>query len=411
MKKLKNIISIALLVALSFTFLISCSKSKSESSGKLSILIENNASQDVDGINTLIANYKKDHPKIEIKIENMTEQDKIEKVTSEKSDYDVLICERNLMISMARQGNIADISSSIGNNKVIDKFYGIVSTYGRVDNKYFGMGIIPYSMNFIYNREQATGIGGNPDDINLTALLKIAKDKNMKIPVALPKDMDISLAIASIVADNMINEADLEKNFDIGEEKYKNFSQMQQVFSYMNTLYKDYGINTDKFVASDSSIVKKVESGEVPFAFVTSLSSKELSESKKIGVANSNLMESLKINPPVIIDHIVCQLQNAKNKDEVARFIDYLSDDKAYESLAAEGIITGNRSANSKLKEVQSQMLWPITVANENNIVFYHNLPYKMKPTLIEQTKSILNGGYSGNEWQNILSKTYSKEK
>ncbi|GFP74986.1 hypothetical protein [Clostridium fungisolvens] len=266
-------------------------------------------------------------------------------------------------------------------------------------------------MNFIYNRQQAAGYIKNLDEIDLISLLRMSKEKNVKIPIALPKEMDISLAVASIIADNMINEADLEKNFDIGQEKYKKLSQMQEVFKFMNTLNRDYGVNADKFLLSDSSIVKKVESGEVPFALVTTLSSKEIDESKNIAIVNNNIIDNSKVNPPVIIDHLVCQLQNAKNKDEVVRFLDYLSDDESYKALGKEGIITGNRSANSELKGLQSQMIWPISVANENNIVFYHNLPYKMKPHIVEQTKNLINGAYSGSEWQTIVDKTYTEKK
>lgn len=411
MKKIKNIVFIALIIILNCNFLLGCSKGKDEPKGKLSILIQNNVSQDVDVINTLIANYKKAHSQIEIKIENMTENEKIEKVTVDKPDYDVLICERNMMISMARQGYLSDISSNVSNNKMIDKFYSIVSTYGRIDDKYYGIGVMPYSLNFIYNRQQAAGYIKNSDEIDLMSLLRMSKEKNIKIPIALPKEMDISLAVASIIANNMINETDLEKNFDIGQDKYKKLSQMQEMFKFMNTLYKDYGVNADKFVLSDTSIVKKVESGEVPFALVTTLSSKEIDESKNIAIVNNNIIDSSKVNPPVVIDHLVCQLQNAKNKDEVVRFLDYLSDDESYKALGKEGIITGNRSANSELKGLQSQMIWPISVANENNIVFYHNLPYKMKPHIVEQTKNLINGAYSGSEWQTIVDKTYTEKK
>ncbi|GKU25628.1 ABC transporter substrate-binding protein [Clostridium folliculivorans] len=411
MKKIKNIVFIVLIIILNCNLVFGCSKGKEEPKGKLSVLIQNNASQDVDVINTLIANYKKAHSQIEIKIENMTENEKIEKVTVDKPDYDVLICERNMMISMARQGYLSDISSNVSNNKMIDKFYSIVSTYGRIDDKYYGIGVMPYSLNFIYNRQQAAGYIKNSDEIDLMSLLRMSKEKNVKIPIVLPKEMDISLAVASIIADNMINEADLEKNFDIGQEKYKKLSQMQEVFKFMNTLYKDYGVSVDKFILSDSSIVKKVESGEVPFALVTTLSSKEIDESKNIAIVNNNIIDSSKVNPPVIIDHLVCQLQNAKNKDEVVRFLDYLSDDESYKALGKEGIITGNRSANSELKGLQSQMIWPISIANENNIVFYHNLPYKMKPHIVEQTKNLINGVYSGSEWQTIVDKTYTEKK
>ncbi|MBK1813585.1 extracellular solute-binding protein [Clostridium sp. YIM B02505] len=411
MKKIKNVIFIVLIIILNCNLVFGCSKGKDEPKGKLSILIQNNASQDVDVINTLIANYKKAHSQIEIKIENMTENEKIEKVTVDKPDYDVLICERNMMISMARQGYLSDISSNVSNNKMIDKFYNIVSTYGRIDDKYYGIGVMPYSLNFIYNRQQAAGYIKGADEIDLMSLLRMSKEKNIKIPVALPKEMDISLAVASMIADNIINEADLEKNFDVGREKYSKFGKMQEVFKFMNTLFKDYGVSADKFVLSDNSIVKKVESGEVPFALVTTLSSKEIDESKNIAVVNSNIVDGSKVNPPVIIDHLVCQLQNAKNKDEVVRFLDYLSDDESYKTLGKEGIITGNRSANSQLKGLQSQMIWAISVANENNIIFYHNLPYKMKPHIIEQTKNLINGAYSGNEWQTIVDKTYTEKK
>ncbi|GFP74985.1 extracellular solute-binding protein [Clostridium fungisolvens] len=143
MKKTKNLVFIVLLIILNCNLVFGCSKGKEEPKGKLSILIQNNASQDVDVINTLIANYKKAHSQIEIKIENMTENEKIEKVTVDKPDYDVLICERNMMISMARQGYLSDISSNVSNNKMIDKFYSIVSTYGRIDDKYYGIGVMP----------------------------------------------------------------------------------------------------------------------------------------------------------------------------------------------------------------------------------------------------------------------------
>ncbi|GIM30716.1 hypothetical protein CPJCM30710_33820 [Clostridium polyendosporum] len=410
MKYLFKACSLVIVLILFFS-MISCSRDKkSPQKGSLNILIENNTTSDMEGVNSLISLYQKEHSSIDIKVKNINSFDKIKKEIANKKEHDILICNRSVMIELAREGLIGDITNNLTTNKATEKFNNIVLSYGRIDNKYYGLGIIPYSIQFIYNKNEVGkyGINTELEDVgDVGDVAKLLKDRNIKIPVVLPKEIDLSLALSTIVANNVIDEMELEKNFDVGKLKYKQITSMQDVFKLLNIINKEYGMTKDTLYKADDKIVKKVEEGEIPFAFVTSLAGKELEDSKNIKILNGRVLPTSKINPPIIVEHLVCSIQNAPDKEEINRFLDFITKDEPYEKLGKEGIMTGNKQGNTFLKGFSQEMLWPLSIANENNIAYYYNLPSEMQPFLLDEVNKVFDGLYSGNEWNTVVENTY----
>lgn len=410
MKYLSKRCSLVIVLILLFS-MIGCSRDKkSQQKGSLNIIIENNATADMEGVNSLISLYKKDHSNIDIKVENINSFNKIKKEISSKKEHDVLICNRSIMIELAREGLISDITNNLATNKATEKFNNIVLSYGRIDNKYYGLGTIPYSIQFIYNKNEASKYGINADSEDIGSIAKLSKDKNIKIPVVLPKEIDLPLALSIVAANNTVDEMELEKNFDVGKDKYKQVTSMQDVFKLLNAMNKDYGITKDTLYKADNSAIKKVEDGEIPFAFVTSLAGKELEESKNIKTLSGKLLSASKVNPPIVVEHVICSVQNAPDKEEINRFLDFITKNEPYEKLGKEGIMTGNKQGNTFLKGFSQEMIWPLSVANENNIAYYYNIPSKMQPFLLDTVNKVFDGTYNGNEWNTIVENTYKQK-
>lgn len=407
MKLCKRIINI--LIALIFiSSVIGCQSANKKVENKaLKILVDNSYTDDIDALKLIIENYKKSHNDVVIETTYLDNTEKIKTLVEEKKDYDILICNRDLMLYMINKALISDVTNTLSENKTMDKFYNIALSYGRKGDKYYGIGVLPCSIELIYNKNMLPQILNTKEVKGIEDIGRAIKEKNINIPVVLPKDIDLDLAISSLIGNNIIDNAELEKNYDASKEKYLSISTMQDLFTFINSLYKNYGITKDSFIISNSSVLNKIDKGELPLALVTSSILKNIDQNSNIEIFNGNIKTSLHINPLIVINHVICLLENGVNKSEMNKFIDYICKDETYDDLAKNGIITTNKKSNNNFKGTSNKIIATLMSGNENSIPYYLNLPIKFKKQLVDEVDKVLRGQYDGQEWQRILNKNY----
>lgn len=382
---------------------------KKEEKQKITIYTDVKDKYTLDIMKYVTEEYKKENTKIDININNAMYKNGLKDELKKDSNIDIVFTNRSNIIDLSKNGFLSDISNFYSKSNISEKFYNIMSSYGMVGDKYYGIGLIPYTLEILYNEDALKKIN-LPKPTNLKEvqqlLIKI-NEKNLKIPIALTDDIEPLMAVSSIYASNVISNLQLEKLYNSSIEKYKQFSNMQNYFTELDKLYKNKVISKDTFEKADENIVSKVEGNELPIAIVFSYLNKDIMNSK-LQLLSDYSLSDVKINIPVIINGLFSICTNSKNTESANDFLEFVYSDKFQSKLSEQGFITGNKKANAELKGSSKIISEHLAKANNDNILFFYNLPQKINSLLLVEVEKIFKGNYDGKEWDRVV-ENYSK--
>lgn len=408
--RIKKIISI-MLSAIICISLCSCKKrneGRSKEKG-LNLYVDIKDKNSLSIIKFLIEEYTKRNPKSKLNINDVLggENSIVEDISKGK-EADVVITSRNTMIELSQKGLLGDMSQYYERNKIGEKNYNIMSSYGRVMDKYYGIGVVPYTMEIFYNTDALSKLGEKvPENIsNLLALAKKLKDKNIRIPVVVPEDLDINLALSSIAASNKVKLSDLDNAYE-NKKAYKEIKEMQSVFNDINIVKNKAKIDKNSFEIGNESTFTSMKNGSVPIVISTSYYYNNLKEGNIDLVKNLQGANNTKFNMPVIVNTLLCVPTNGKNTEEAGKFIKFILEESTQEKLVKKGHISGSKKANAELQGIGEDIVKHLSNANDNSILYIYSLPKKFQRPISAKIDSILAGKYSKKEWEEILDEVY----
>ncbi|MDO4534999.1 MAG: extracellular solute-binding protein [Clostridium perfringens] len=390
-------------LCISMIFMEGCQNAqggKEKTSGTLSIALEKGQIEDLDDIKIILDNFKKSHENYTVTI---IEEDDFKNIKQDIIDkkYDIVISSRNTFLTLNENGLIKDLTSYFNQNKSQSKFYDIVYAYGKVGDKNLGMGLIPSSIEILYNKNKLSDI--LKENNALSSLKSMITNEKLKIPYILPEDLNINLALSSIVSNNLIKENNLISIYNGDENKYLDVIDITDMFKLLNTLSKDYGLKGNKFIKSDISVLESLNNGEIPFAITTSEIAKSLDYSNIESLSNLGIND-YKVTPPILSRYTVYATSSSENLQGINTFFDYMISDDTYIPLADKGVITGNKKADSNFKGLNKMFLISISKGSINNIPYYLNLPENFLKPLNAKLKDIIDyGSYNENYWKDIV--------
>jgi raffinose/stachyose/melibiose transport system substrate-binding protein len=399
-------IMISILLCASFTACKSKSKDGSDTKEKnLNVYVDIKDKNSLNIIKYLTEEYKKENPKAKLKVNDVLGGgNNIFEDISKGTEADLIFTSRNTMMELAQKGLISEMGQYYEKNKIGDKFYKIISAYGRVGEKYYGIGMIPYTMEIFYNGESLSKLGiTSPTNIkDMKSVIKKLTDRNIKIPVVLTDDLDINTALSSLVASNTVKLSQLDTEYN-NSEAYKKMKDMQKVFEGVNTVVKDTQISKSMFELGNDSTITALANGTVPLIVSTSYHIEGLKNGKV------NLVEDYTITPsqvgvvPIIINTLLCSPTNGKNQEEAGKFVKFVISEDTQEKLAKKGYVTGNKKVDEKLSGLGASISKHLMGATDNSILYVYSLPKKFQAIISGKIDAILNGKYSGNEWVEIV--------
>ncbi|SHE51285.1 hypothetical protein [Clostridium fallax] len=408
MKNLFKVIGCFSIILLISTNLLSCNKINNDNNKNLKIILEDPKSIDNDFINTIFEEYKKENENIKINIKNTKGLDETLEVIK-KEDYDIILCGRQSMMELSRRGIIKNISELYKANKINERFYNIVCSYGKAYEEYFGLGLMPYSIEMLCKKEDIPfNIDGSIklDENNFKTLL--SKNKG-ELPVIVPKELDFNLTTLTYLSNNLITYSDIENKFDESKENYLGINKMQNVFYSFNLFLNILKENNVTLVKEEDKNFEAFFNGDKKLIITCTAALGGLESKEDIKTISNLFSKNYHISPPVVVEHIVCSFTGTDNKSEVNKFLDYICRDEIYITLGKKGFLSGNMKGTHYTPGLINEMVWTIKAANENNIPFYLNLPKKIEEEIKVELKSISEGKYSGNEWQNIIERVYKQ--
>jgi len=403
-KSLKNIFSVILIVIMVVS-LPSC-KSKSDTQKELNIFIDTTDEYSAKVIKFLIEDFKKDNPDFEIKLNDALgdKTDIMEKINI-GTKIDVIFSDRNTLIELNKRGVLSDLQDTYSSNAISDRFYKIMGSYGRIGDKYYGIGVVPYSIELLYNKANLEKLKiSNPKNSDeWLNVLKQINEKGIKTPVVLTENIDANGYLFSLLGSKVINVHEFEQSYDSGEESYKKLTNVQGIFNEFNDLTKNNTITKNSFELGNQQTISNFNSSDSPLLICTSYFNTNLTGS------NIGLIENYDngSNVPIIINSILSVPLNAKNADNANAFIKYIYNDEVQAKIVQKGIISGNKIANNKISGIGKLMVQHMYKANDNSMLILYNLPKIIKNNVLITLKRILDGGYNSKEWEDIIKESY----
>ncbi|KAJ51347.1 ABC-type glycerol-3-phosphate transport system substrate-binding protein [Clostridium tetanomorphum] len=407
--KYKKYITFIIILIIMFN-LTACNK-KDEASNKekkLSIYVDIKDTHSLNIIKFIMDEYKKENPKTNIIINNAMGSNTLEDI-SKGNAGDIIFTSRNKMIELQKKGLLSDLASYYDKNKLNDRYYNVINSYGRYSDKFYGIGLIPYTIEIAYNKEMINKLNiKEPTNIKyIEDVLKSINKNSVKVPVVLTDDIDINNAISALIMSNKKNIYNIDNMYNGSKEAYKGKKEFQSIFDSIQSLYKKGIISKNTFEIGNENTIKKFVNGDIPIIVTISYYYKELNE-KHIGlVEDYNSIASFKGNVPVIVNTLLCVPINSERGEEVNDFIKFTFDDKTQKKLLEKGFITGSKKVNDKLKGIGKIISKHLSESNENSILFMYNIPEKFYIAMSSKIQNILSGSYNGKEWHNIVEEVF----
>lgn len=407
-KTLKTTLS--LFIVLIIVFSVSACKSDKQEPKKLNVFIDTTDKYSSNVIKSLIQDFKKTNPDVEIKLNDVlgSKSDIMESINV-GTEIDVLFTNRSNIIELSKKGVLSDLQDTLEKANISDNYYDIISSYGRVGDKYYGIGVVPYSVELLYNKANLKKLNiDNPQNLEqwLKALKKI-NSNGIKTPVVLTEDVDINGLLFSLIASKAVDIQSVEETYDVGLEGYKKLKVMQDIFSEFNLLTKNNGITADSFEMGNEQSIDSFNNGDAPLLACISYYNSKLNGTNIGIIGDYDNNSNYGSNIPIIINSLLCIPLNTKNGDTANAFVKYIYSNEVQTRIVQKGIISGNKIANNKVTGIGKIMVQHMSKANDNSILVLYNLPDKIKNGVLQAMKRILGGGYNSKEWEDILKENY----
>lgn len=405
--KFKKIICFILILILPITF-VSCKKENKTNNKELNMYIDIKDENSLNILKIIMEEYKKSNEDVKININNALGSNVEEELKKEKSP-DLIFVSRNEMIKLSQKGLLDNMETSYEKNNITKDYYNVFNSYGRFKDKYYGLPIIPYTIEVLYNTEALNKLKiDEPKNINdIKNVMKKLKTSSTKVPVMLTNDLDINSVMFSIISNNITNSMELENIYNKEKKEYQNLKNMQEPFNIINNMVKDNTLDENSFEEGKEVTLEKFNNGDIPIIISTSYYNNQIKNPNIKSVKQLYNVNKLNNTEPVIINSIMCLPLKAKNSEEANNFIDFTFSEKTQKYLLKKGFVTGNKKIN-KEKEGELTKLNKTTVEklsnlNENSILILYNLPNTFKSSISASIDKILNNEYTGKEWNKIV--------
>jgi ABC-type sugar transport system, periplasmic component len=388
-----------------------CGNTNKETSKEkqLNIYLDIKDKESLNIIKSVTEEYKKANSKVKVSLNNAI-GGKIEEDVSKGSEADIVITSRNNMLKLSRKGLLSDMDNYYDENKINERYYNVVKAYGRYEDKYYGIDLIPYTMEILYNKSAFDKLNLKPPVAisDMRDVLKKLGEMSKRVPVVISEDLDINSGLFSIIVNNRVSMRKLESKYDSGANSYKTISEMQQAFDILNDLIKSGSINKNTFEIGNESTINKFEKGDVPLIICSSYYANNFKDDNIKSIGENMSDSSVKFNVPVISNSVISVPVNNKNGEEVGNFIKFVLNDDTQKKLAEQGFVTGNKKVNGdKQKGVKGVVIQHLSSSTEDSVAYVYNIPDKVKNNISSKIDEMLSGKESKKEWEEVIDESY----
>ncbi|WP_368489888.1 ABC transporter substrate-binding protein [Clostridium sp. BJN0013] len=401
-------IAILLIIICAFNLYACGRKEESSKNEQINLYIGVKDKESLNIIKFLTDEYKKENPKTQLDINNAI-GGKIEEDISESKDIDVVFTSRNDMLKLVRKSLLSNMWNLYEKNNLSNRYYTVAKSYGRFNDRYYGISIIPYTVEIIFNKEAFNKLNLKvPSTISeVETTLKSLNSSSQRVPVVLNEGMDINNTIFSIILNNMIPMRKLENIYDSSPSEYKQLSQVQKSFDVLEDLVKGGYIDEDTFEIGNESTIEKFNRNDIPMIIASSYYANKFDNPNVECLRSYDLEGKNKLKVPIMSDVIVSIPMNSENRDVVDDFVKFIFSDGIQKKLSGKGFVTANKNANTSREGVKKTVVEHLQNSTEDNISFIYNIPENFTNNISSKIDSILSGKYTDNEWNEVVDESY----
>ncbi|MGL4569853.1 MAG: ABC transporter substrate-binding protein [Clostridium sp.] len=401
---MKKTVSLIMVLVVFLTITAGCGK-KNKGNEEISLYYNTEDIKTFTLANEIIKEFEKEYG-LKVNIHPVTDNKEIEKNIQEGKENSVLLLDGYNFSEFANKNYLRDLGYLYKSKDTREKFSYITNIYAIYNNKYYGIGLMPYSLELIYNNSLLKDKGITVEDNNINDLFKKLNDKNIKIPTYIKSKYSKEVLLSALVANDSII-YDLYKTNSVNDidKKIDAIENGQEIFKKLNDLYVNNTIRENMFIDGEKEAIKDFNDGKTPVILTTTLSSNDIRNGNDIGLANKMHLSNEMINAPVGVDLIVCSSVGNSKGDEVDKFLRFLLKSEPFELLSKQNCITGNKMGDSNLEGIHIKMANSIHAAAEINILYIDSIAPNKVDRLNKEVKNVLSGKYDGNEWTRVKEK------
>ena len=402
--KYKKICSVILVLIFFSASSVGCTKKDSSKDAKqINIYVGIKDTKSLSDLKNLFDGYKKENANIKMNITSSIGN--IMEENTSTSIPDIMFISRNDMIKLVNKGLLSDIKSYNEENKIDERYFSIFNSYGRINDKSYGVPILTSTLEVLYNMDAINKLKLNEpkDSASIRELIKNLNKGSVRIPVVINENKYINSELFSLLVNNTIDISKLDGEYDGGLEAYKNI-QMNRPFDILKTMVKDDILGKYTFEIGNESTMNKFDKGDIPLIVATSA---HINELKSSSIKCYDNYSKYKEVIPVIAEALVCVPTGSKNSEEVSKLIKYMFSETAQKNIIQSGAVTGNKSLKDLNKGLAGIISAHLEKADESAIIYTDKLPEKLKDAMESKIDLILSGKFSNNEWEDILKSIY----
>lgn len=387
------------------SFLIGCRNKKNNDIKEVNLYYNTQSVKSISYVSDLIKRYEEKQGG-KINIIPVNDVSEIEKHIDAKKDSFLVLLDGYDFIDYKNKNYLRDLSFLFKEKSIKEKFIDINNLYGIHEGKHYGLGLTPYSLSLLYNKEALKDLGIEIKENNYIEILTKLREKNIKIPTHIKSEYSKELLFSCLIANDTIN-YDLYKTDKINKlsEKINNIENGQKIFDVMHDLYNKNILREDMFLEDNKSAIKDFNEGKIPVLLTTTLSAQDITNKEGIDVVDKMPIQNKIVNTNVGMDVTLCSVIGTTNIDHVDNFLRFLIEENPFEVLSKKNCITGNIEADSNLKGVQIKMANDIASADEINKFYINIISNEDISKIDKECKKVLSGKYDGKEWSRVLEK------
>lgn len=392
------------LIMIFIFMLVSCGK-KEASENEIELYFNKETIQEMEIVESLVKKYEEVSKK-KIKVIGLKSEEEIKKHISEKAEAKLIILDGYAFYDFVENDLLRDVSYLYKEKQTREKFSIITNIYPRQNGRYWGIGLMPFSLDLVLNTELISKLGVEIEEENLATTILKLREKGVKVQTHIKSEYSKELLLSALVAnDTIIYDLSEQEITGALEKKMKNIKDGQKIFDKMHEFYQIGSFREDNFIQGNKDIVKEFNEGKIPAILTTTLAANEFNPKLQTRLVNKLPIENEYVNAAVGIDIIFASSIGNNNIGNIDDFLRFLVQGGGIENLAKNNVITGNKYGDSSLAGTQGKMASSINSADQINKLYFNVISNKNIWIINEELVNIMNGKYDGHEWERVLKK------
>lgn len=345
--------------------------------------------------------------------------DKIKGSLKDGKGPDIIGLQRSSMLQYIKQGDLKDLTEWFKSSGISGKYYGVSTGYGKFQDKYYGIGDLPYTTEWFYNTDLFKKAGINEpktlDELN-AACGRLAR--YVQSPIVLGGNDPWSVdTFFGMISAQTVSTKDISNAFYNGtKDGYAIMKGSDEAVNIISKLVKSkYIYDVADYSYTDS--LDKFVNGKAAILPMGSWAAVKIDDMKPKSFKYSIFESPVKFTdkPNSLYSATSVQVITVNNKtahsDEVMKFIDYLFSDEAQKIFAARNGISSLKSANQDTEDpIKKIILKHLEQTDENSTMYLDNVSSGMGDTTGKVLKELINNSIKPSEtWGLIVDKNFAR--